>query len=216
MDDASTAPARKQTRPGGRSERVRAQVLEATIALIVDNGFEGLRFEDVARDSGVHKTTIYRHWPTRTDLVRDAITEFTMQAVPMPDTGNVRDDFVQILMSLATLLQSDAGQAVVRTAQSSREDARDVAALGREIWRSRVEAAETVVRRAIDRGELPVSDVELLYEQLCGPVHFRIALGGRRFTRGDAERHVDLVLAGVRGLAASRSETAAKHPRRTP
>jgi len=65
-------------------------------------------------------------------------------------------------------------------------------------------------------------------------VHFRIARGGRRFTRGDAERHVDLVLAGVRALAEasttkkaiagrpnaakpdgiSRSETAAKRPRR--
>ncbi|MGW1742033.1 TetR/AcrR family transcriptional regulator [Nocardia sp. NPDC001965] len=190
---------------------MREQVLEATIALIVENGYEGLRFEDVARDSGVHKTTIYRRWPSRTDLVRDAITEYTMQAVPMPDTGSVREDFIRILVSLAKLLQSDAGRAVLRTAQSSREDARDVAELGREIWRSRVAAAENVVRRAIERGELPATDAEVLFEQLCGPVHFRITLGGRRFTRGDAERQVDLVLAGARALGAKSASSKADH-----
>ena len=73
-----SAPARApQSRVGGRSARVVADVLRTTLEIIGEHGFAGLRVEDVAARAGVNKTTIYRRWPTRGDLVIAALTELS-------------------------------------------------------------------------------------------------------------------------------------------
>ena len=165
--------------------------------LIVESGYEGLRVEDVATRSGVHKTTIYRRWPTKNDLVKAAVQEHTSSAIPMPDTGTAEGDFVEIVLSLARLLQSTVGQAVVRTASIPSDEIDDVPEMGRATWRRQVKAAGVVVRRAVDRGELPPVDTGKLYEMLCGPVHLRSLTGTRPFTRADALHHVRVVMAGL-------------------
>ena len=77
-------PARApQARVGGRSARVVADVLRVTLELIGEHGFAGLRVEDVAARAGVNKTTIYRRWPTRADLVVAALIELAT-----PPTGD--------------------------------------------------------------------------------------------------------------------------------
>jgi AcrR family transcriptional regulator len=73
-------PARApQARVGGRSARVVADVLRTTLEIIGENGFAGLRVEDVAARAAVNKTTIYRRWPTRGDLLIAALTSLSTQ-----------------------------------------------------------------------------------------------------------------------------------------
>jgi AcrR family transcriptional regulator len=211
---SSTMSPQPRARPGGRSARVRTAVLTATIELIVESGYDGLRVDDVAARSGVHKTTIYRRWPTMNDLVKAAVQEHTSSAIPMPDTGSAEGDFIEIVMSLARLLQSTVGQAVVRTASIASNDTDDIAEVGRGTWRRQVKAAQVVVRRAIERGELPPVDTTRLYEMLCGPVHLRALTGTRPFNRADARHHVRVVIAGlwvVDGGRSAEQPTDAKH-----
>src|SRR3712207_1543584 len=85
-----------ERRPGGRSARVRAAVLSATIDALVDVGYDGLSVEDVARRAGVHKTTVYRRWPTRAALVAEATRERSQQVIPVPDTGTLAGDLRQL------------------------------------------------------------------------------------------------------------------------
>ena len=82
-DKASSAGERRR-RPGGRSARVRAAVLEATLDQLAESGYDGLSFEAVAVRAGVHKTTLYRRWSDRTALVLDAMLELSSQTVPVP------------------------------------------------------------------------------------------------------------------------------------
>ena len=67
-------PSAPQTRAGGRSARVVSTVLRTTLEVLGEHGYAGLRIEDVAAQAGVNKTTIYRRWPTRADLVIAALT----------------------------------------------------------------------------------------------------------------------------------------------
>ena len=69
----SPASTGRKARLGGRSARVREAVLNAAFAELGEKGYDNFSMEAVARRSGVHKTTVYRRWPTRDALVVDAL-----------------------------------------------------------------------------------------------------------------------------------------------
>ena len=73
-------------RPAGRARpEIRAAVLAATLAELTENGYAALTVDNVARRSGVHKTTIYRRWKDREGLVADAVAERAATAkIPSP------------------------------------------------------------------------------------------------------------------------------------
>src|SRR6266487_2194893 len=81
------------TRPGGRSRRVVDEILRATAEELSTSGYAGLRIEDVAARSGVNKTTIYRRWPRKSDLVSAALLHLWADEAP-PDTGSLREDLL--------------------------------------------------------------------------------------------------------------------------
>ena len=83
--------------------RSKASVLKVTAELLTESGLGGVSVDEVARRSGVAKTTIYRHWPTRSDLLMEACSQLgTEQEVP--DTGSVEGDISTLLTNLAELL----------------------------------------------------------------------------------------------------------------
>src|SRR5262249_40598485 len=82
----------RRARIGGRSERVVRAVLAATTAELGRVGYAALRMEDVATTAGVNKTTVYRRWPTKADLVGAAMRGLGAPAQPAPDTGSLRGD----------------------------------------------------------------------------------------------------------------------------
>lgn len=60
-------------RPGGRSARIRAQVLEAVRELLVEQGFDALSVDAVAERAAVHRTTVYRRWRDVGGLLADVL-----------------------------------------------------------------------------------------------------------------------------------------------
>src|SRR5438445_13559594 len=77
-------------RPGGRSARVRQAVLDAAFAELGEKGYGGLSIEAVAQRSGVAKTTVYRRWPTRDELVDDALDSRSDRYEPVQDQVSLR------------------------------------------------------------------------------------------------------------------------------
>src|SRR6187455_1103921 len=90
---------RKLARPrtGGRSARVVSEVLSATLEAFAEQGYAGLSVEAVALRAGVNKTTIYRRWPTKADLVGAALVSLRDDDPEPPNTGSLRDDLLQVL-----------------------------------------------------------------------------------------------------------------------
>ena len=86
---ASGAPARGRGRP--RSAEAEQAILAATLRMISAVGVAGTTIEGVAAEAGVGKTTIYRRWPSKTDLVIAAISGLAPPGEP-PDTGSFAGD----------------------------------------------------------------------------------------------------------------------------
>lgn len=184
-------------RTGGRSARVVESVREATRAALGRAGYAALRIEDVAAESGVNKTTIYRRWPSKAELVADAIRS-GRDETEMPDTGTIRGDLVALLLLSAQHLEDPRKIAVLRIFQLEQGNP-EVEALGRELRDEHRRPRYEVVRRAVARGELPPSTpVELVVETLLANVYGRITRLFEPVDRAYVEALVDLVLDGAR------------------
>src|SRR6266487_2368234 len=84
---------RKPGRP--RSAQAHKAILDATLALLAEEGFQGLSIEEVAAKARVGKTTIYRRWSSKDELVIDAIREVQIN-LSIVDTGNFRNDLMTL------------------------------------------------------------------------------------------------------------------------
>jgi len=195
MEDASDERPSGR-RPGGRDARVRAQILSATAELVARDGIAGFRYEDVADVAGVHRTSVYRNWPEREELVVEALLQYADDLASVADTGDIHRDLVDFLVALAAGLETPFGRALDQAIQPARHPA-TVQALSK-ILDQRVAAMQRRVATAVDRGELPAIDSYFLGEMLSGPVHLIVKRGTRPFSRADAERIVGVVLAGIR------------------
>ena len=80
-------------------------MLATTFELLSESGVGGLTVDEVSRRSGVAKTTIYRHWPTRAALVIDACSRISAEQ-KAPDTGSLEGDVTAILTNIAHLLRT--------------------------------------------------------------------------------------------------------------
>lgn len=85
---------RKVGRP--RSTEAHQAILNATLELFADEGFDAMSIEAIAARAGVGKTTIYRRWDSKEDLMLDA-TRSLQAEFPIVDTGNLRDDMIHLL-----------------------------------------------------------------------------------------------------------------------
>jgi AcrR family transcriptional regulator len=182
-------------RPGGRSARVRREVLAATLDLLLEEGLDATTIPAIAERSGVHHTSIYRRWKDRAALIREAALSAVDTAAPVPDTGNLRSDLIAGLDDVRQLLSSPLGTVLLDVARS-RDD--DLDELRQTYWRARLDQCSAIVERAVARGELPAgTDHRLVFELLIGPVHARILLSPDSLEDVETTTIVDAVLNGV-------------------
>src|SRR4029453_13389346 len=160
-------------RVGGRSARVVSTVLHTTLEVLGQEGYAGLRIDDVAERAGVNKTTIYRRWPTRADLVIAALTSLSTPPKAI-ETGRLESDLRATFLTATTLRSTAAGRGVVRALIAERGDP-EVDRGCTEIPTRHRAPARIVIERARRRGALPKRvDVELLLDILTGTIYGRL------------------------------------------
>lgn len=140
-------------RPGGRTARVRSQVLEAVGPLLVEFGYDGLTIDAVAARSGVHRATVYRRWRDIGGLLADALDAALDDAWRPADTGLLESDLTALNEEVQDAMEEDPPVAYALIAASFRSD--EAARALRHFWEDRYERCTEVVRRAVDREELP-------------------------------------------------------------
>jgi AcrR family transcriptional regulator len=199
MASSTAQPARSPGRP--RSERAHRAILDAALDLFVEQGYEAMSIEGVATRAGVGKTTIYRRWQSKEDLVIDAIDELIMDVEP-PNTGSLRQDLVDLLTQLQVILTSSrAGEVFPRMIPHVGTGSPLGRAYLQRVIEPRFAMLRTTLGHAVDRGEFPGEvDPELVRGLLVGPL-LMWKLIGRLTSQGArerAERIVDTVLEGLR------------------
>lgn len=196
MTDAG--PRVGQQRPGGRAARVRADVLAAAAELLTAVGYDQMSVEDVAKRAGVHKTTVYRRWQTKAELVADAVRIHSQEAVPIPDTGTVLGDLQAFAREIVANIGSEGGARRSRSIAAAAATSDELAAGMQVFWQERLAASAPIVQRAIERGELPTgTDPNLIIETVIGPLWVRLLLTGEPLTDDLADRVAELVTVGA-------------------
>jgi len=148
-------------------------VLTATFELLSENGVGGLTVDEVSRRSGVAKTTIYRHWPTREALVVDACSRISAEQ-EVPDTGSLEGDVTAILANIAHLLSTARWASVLPSIVDVAERDPEFADIHRSIQHGHAEPLREVLERAADRGELAMAaDRSTMIAGLMGPLFYR-------------------------------------------
>ncbi len=178
-------------------------MLDAAAQLLCEGGFPGVTIEAVAARSGVAKTTIYRHWPTRAELLIAAFQTMACEP-PRVDTGDVRDDLVLLMSGLAEQLRTERWASVLPSLAAEARHEPGLAEIHARFVAERRAHVLGVIARGIDRGQLPPgTDAGLLATMVAGPVFFRALVSLEPLDEpGLPERVVDAALYGMRTPAA--------------
>lgn len=89
-----------------RISRTRRDVVTAAAEILLADGWEQVTHAEVARQSGYARGTIYTHWPTRLDLVREAVDRICDEAHHPEPTGDLRADLIAALEDFASDLSA--------------------------------------------------------------------------------------------------------------
>ncbi|EFH85369.1 TetR/AcrR family transcriptional regulator [Ktedonobacter racemifer] len=156
-----------------RVQRSKERVLRTTSELLTESGLGGVSIEEVSRRSGVAKTTIYRHWATRADLVIDACSQISTKQ-DVPDTGSFEGDITVFLTSMATLLRTARWSSIVPSIIDAAERDPDMAQIHSIIQRGHAAPLQEIITRAARNGEIPIStDPSTMIAALLGPLFYR-------------------------------------------
>ncbi|MBW5249113.1 TetR/AcrR family transcriptional regulator [Streptomyces sp. NBC_01220] len=196
----------------GRPRSVAADeaILEATRASLVDLGWSKLTMGDVATRAGVAKTTLYRRWAGKNELVVDAVAVL-FDELELPDLGSLSADVQAVVLQFAALLERPETQTALMAvvAESTRDEA-----LRTRIRDSIVNRQKHLVlqgrQRAQERGELPVEQDEakaaltadLIFDVIAGAVVHRALVSAEPVDEDWARRFTLLLLAGLGAAAA--------------
>jgi AcrR family transcriptional regulator len=174
-----------------RADRSKAAILSSTVALLSERGYGGSSVDEISRRSGIAKTTIYRHWPTRNDLLRDACSTLGTP-LDIPDDADLKIALTTVLKQLGSLLNSAEWPSVLPSIIDAAERDPLVAAMYSELQDEYSSVFRDLLAAAVVQGRLPKNtDVSVLTALLVGPLFYR-----RWFSREEvSDRFAEQVVA---------------------
>lgn len=145
-------------RPGGRSSRIEEAVRLAAEEELTREGFAGFSVERVANAAGVNRTTIYRRWPSKVDLLRSVIEPLLVPYARVPDTGNSTQDLATLLRTVRDAAGLPLGRAFTEATVTSASELKELTEAVRD---EALAAFSDVLTRAAGRSEVPQAQVSL-------------------------------------------------------
>jgi AcrR family transcriptional regulator len=150
-----------------RSTQSHQAMLQATLELLGEVGFDRMSIEAIAARARVGKTTIYRRYASKEELVADAI-ESVREEIVLPDTGNFQSDLNALIENAAAITLSPLGRQTVATIVSS---AASNAQFAQIYWtkylQPRRKTFAVVLERAKARHEIPIDlDADLVFDTM--------------------------------------------------
>jgi AcrR family transcriptional regulator len=178
-----------------RIERSRIVILRAAVEEMAEVGYGGVTIESIAARARVGKSTIYRHWPDKLELIADAFETFHEQLVPDLGELSVRESLALLLRHVAeVVVDSTWSRCIPALIEGAERDPR-VRAFHHRYAAERRQALIDLIAHGIGTGEIaPGVDPELATNALLGAIFYRRLWTGRPFEPDDAGRLVDLVL----------------------
>jgi len=180
-----------------RSEDRRRAILAAAVDELRERGYAALTIEGIAARAGAGKQTIYRWWPSRADVVLEALLDEAESAIAIPDEGSLPEDLLAFLT--ATFHQRGQRPVLVGLMAQALLDPVFALAFRDRFLFARRAALREIFDRAAGRGEIaPGIDPELLIDVVYGVLWYRLLLDHAPLDDAAGQDLADLVLRAVR------------------
>jgi len=172
--ELSASAIRAKRKPGRpRSKRSEEAIIRATTSLLADGRYADLTVSKVAARARASKSTIYRRWPTKEHLVIEAFNRWP-ELVPH-DKGDLMSDLIDLYRQFLRVLHRPPSNAIMPTLVAERAHNPALAAVFDPLMQRRRDPSRFVLKRAVERGELPAdTDVELAVDALMGVTILRM------------------------------------------
>ena len=175
-------------RPGGRTARTAAAVYAATIEELSERAYADISIETIAARAGVHKTTVYRRWGSKAELISRALIGTASSRIQVPDTGNVETDLRLLARAVQAVLSLPEGAAITRALIVGALASAEIAGLMEQFWAARLAAISVIVDRAVQAGQLPAgTDAAALMHAVAAPLYFQLLVTRALVTESDAD-----------------------------
>jgi AcrR family transcriptional regulator len=189
-----------------RSIAAHTKALAAAAEVVRQFGVPGFTVDEVARRSGVAKTTIYRHWPSSNALLLEAVDCAIEHRLRTPNTGSLRGDLERFVGDvLPKAGDPDNSRMICGLLYAAAADA-DLQDAMRAYLGEQQTPLRTMVQLAQARGELPADlDLGLAVDLIEGPLLYRFLLRREPSAAADVARLLDMIVAGLQGVPAPAS-----------
>ncbi len=146
-----------------RDPHVDEAIRQAALELLIEEGFARMSIEGVANRAGVGKAAIYRRWDSKTALVIDAVQDRVICTTPeWPRTGDIRADLEAIFSQMIEKVSTVEGQLMTNLASELARNPELAKAFTDQFILVRRADLRDRIQAAMDDGQLPAGDVELL------------------------------------------------------
>ena len=170
-------------------------ILRATMDLVAEDGYRAVSIEGIAAKAGVSKQTVYRRYRSKGEAILDALAAFALGKLPVPDTGTLRGDLVELLTATFEAQQGISGVLNRALAAESIQDE----AFAHQVWDRlilpRRDAVRALLARARTRGEVTHPGDDFLIDLVYGPMWYRLLFGRDALDAAYAEQLADTVTA---------------------
>ncbi|MDQ2714605.1 MAG: TetR/AcrR family transcriptional regulator [Chloroflexota bacterium] len=200
----TTTPEQGQRKPGRpRSAQAHKAILVATLEALAEEGYQAMSIEGVAARAGVGKTTIYRRWTSKEDLVIDAIHEIQTE-FPISDSGNFREDLISFCLQAYQAFSANPliEKLVFKIIGEVKTNPQIVQAIQSRLMTPRMQRFSNLVKHAQARGEIradldPVVVVDLIGGALFFCLLFSSTLSGAPTPTSIVEQVIDAAMQGI-------------------
>ena len=182
-----------------RCPLARQAILEATARLLQNTALQGLAIENIAREAGVGKATIYRWWPNKAAIVIDAFFEEVVPKTPFERMPTAAEAIVRQCARMIRVLNGPQGRVVAQIIAEGQSDPTVLEHFRSIFLRNRRSAAREIIQAGIDSGEFRADvDIELIIDLIYGPMWYRLMVGHQPLDRAFAETLPQLAIAALR------------------
>ncbi|MCB1646627.1 MAG: TetR/AcrR family transcriptional regulator [Pseudomonadales bacterium] len=177
-----TAKRTAQGRP--RDKTLDAAILDATILLLAETGYDAMSMELIARRLGCSRSSIYRRFPDKAALVAAAVTrQFELANPVVPETGDAIQDITRLLFNTARMLTESPVGAVIKALITVLDKDAELGRLAKEMEKGRRQYLLDAIARGAARGEISDTQTDQKIDAALGAIYLRYLLLQKPVTR---------------------------------